>query len=276
MKYLILLTAGFIMIIQGGQAQSPDEARLAVHYKFSHVQDTNNRDNPYRENMVLLVGKRCSLYKSFDRRVEQKSTTNPDGTVRTDTRGFGSLEEYYQFPVENELVMKDNIHSVPPPMTDLISFIIPGPLPEINWHITGDTTSFGGLHCQKATTHFKGRDYTAWFCPELPIHVGPWKLNGLPGIILDAHDNRREVQFIFDGINKVDSTVIQIPEKGIRTTDKEFARLEETVRKDPQAYLKLVMAQGVDYNGPRPSIRFDSKPMPGFAFNNPIELPETK
>jgi GLPGLI family protein len=268
--------AGLAMLIQAARAQPPDKAQLVVHYKFLHVMDTNNRENPYRENMELLVGKRCGLYKSLDRRVEQKSSTNPDGTIRMDTRGFGSLEEYYQFPVEKMLVRKDNIHSAPPPMTDLISFIIPDPLPAIDWRITGDTASFGGLHCQKATAHFKGRDYTAWFCPELPIHVGPWKLNGLPGIIVEAYDNRREVQFIFDGINKVDSTVIQIPEKGVRTTDREFARLEETTRKDPQAFIKLLSAQGVDYNGPRPSISFNSKPIPGFVFNNPIELPETK
>jgi GLPGLI family protein len=67
--------------------------------------------------------------------------------------------------------------------------------PLIDWKISSDTATFGGLHCQKATGHFKGRDYTAWFCPDLPVHTGPWKLNGLPGVIVDAHDAKNEVVF---------------------------------------------------------------------------------
>jgi GLPGLI family protein len=158
----------------------------------------------------------------------------------------------------------------------MYDFIISDALPGIDWQIMGDTATFGGLHCQKATTHFKGRDYTAWFCADLPLHIGPWKLNGLPGVIVEAYDAKNEVRFMFDGISKPDSATIQAPEKGIKTTDKEFTRLQETARTDPDAYAKLMSAQngGMGDNGPRMSFSLKRGGVP--VVNNPIELPEKK
>lgn len=47
-----------------------------------------------------------------------------------------------------------------------------------------------GYECIYATTTFHGRDWEAWFTPELPYNEGPWKLAGLPGVVLSAQDSR--------------------------------------------------------------------------------------
>jgi GLPGLI family protein len=147
------------------------------------------------------------------------------------------------------------------------------PLPVIDWKITSDTASFGGLLCQKATTHFKGRDYTAWFCPDLPIHTGPWKLNGLPGVIMEAYDAKKEVVFKFDGLEKPANTgviLIKLPGDAIKTTTADFERLQELSYKDPAAYSKALTMQaaGPDGNGPK----IDAIRIPGPVMNNPVEL----
>jgi len=261
MKWILFSAVGLAIASLPATAQQPDHAQIAVHYKFSHLRDTTNRQ-PYRENMVLLVGDRSSVYKTNEGPAQQQSAAGADGRTRTDIHMRGTKVEYYQFPNEKNLVRKDWI-----PMTD---FVISGALPPIDWHITRDTATFGGMHCQKATTHFRGRDYTAWFCPDLPLHIGPWKLNGLPGVIVDAHDSKNEVSFTFDGISRSESTVIQPPQNGVKTTDKEFSKLEETARKDPEAYSKLMSHNGA--SGPV----MDIKPGSGPVINNPIELPEKK
>jgi GLPGLI family protein len=311
MKWFILLSAGLILSALDAAAQQPDTAQVLVHYKFSHVRDTTNRGNPYTENMVLLVGKRAGAYRSYDfqlsvaqdkKRMKETIANSAGGPVRFNRQITGSGTEYFQFPNDRKLLRKESLFAY---------FLVTGALPVINWQISGDTASFGGLHCQKATCHFKGRDYTAWFCPDLPLHIGPWELNGLPGVIVEAYDATGDVRFTFDGMEKAvlsaksddqpagqtvgnqgsmpipgvdedntDPAIIKVPEKATKTTDAAFAKLQEAFRKDPNAFVQSMMAArgGAMAGGPAgdgaPKMKMDIKAGPQAVNNNPIELPE--
>src|SRR6218665_169661 len=59
---------------------------------------------------------------------------------------------------------------------------------EIGWKISDETKKIGDFSCQKATAAFKGNNYIAWFTTDIPVSFGPWKLHGLPGLILECHD----------------------------------------------------------------------------------------
>ncbi len=74
------------------------------------------------------------------------------------------------------------------------------PVAKIDWKIEKEQKKIGNFVCQKATARFRGRNYTAWFAPEIPISAGPWKLHGLAGIILEAYDDTKEIQFLFKSI----------------------------------------------------------------------------
>ena len=69
-------------------------------------------------------------------------------------------------------------------------------IPAQSWDISDDTLSIVGYLCQKATCHFRGRDFTAWFTPEIPINNGPWKFGGLPGLIMKVYD--KDEIFIYE------------------------------------------------------------------------------
>src|SRR6185312_14702730 len=75
-----------------------------------------------------------------------------------------------------------------------------------------------------------------------------------------------------DDDNK-DPNIIQLPENAIKTTDKEFVKLQEAMRKDPDAFVQSMMAAhnaNMPANGPRPQIKIKMGPPP--VINNPIEL----
>ena len=59
----------------------------------------------------------------------------------------------------------------------------------MDWKIMEEHKTIGGIPCRKAVTQFKGRGYTAWYAPSITNMEGPWKLGGLPGMILEAYDD---------------------------------------------------------------------------------------
>ncbi|MFN4947420.1 MAG: GLPGLI family protein, partial [Chryseotalea sp.] len=77
------------------------------------------------------------------------------------------------------------------------AFIITEDLPKIKWKLINEVKQIGSFKCSKAETNFRGRNYTVWYTSEIPISSGPWKLSGLPGLILEAIDTEKQVHFKF-------------------------------------------------------------------------------
>ena len=68
---------------------------------------------------------------------------------------------------------------------------------KMKWDISPQTSDFNGSKVQKATVNFGGRIWTAWFAPEIKISDGPYKLSGLPGLILKLEDDKGDYKFNF-------------------------------------------------------------------------------
>ena len=80
-----------------------------------------------------------------------------------------------------------------------------------DWTITEDTLTVLNYPCQKATTKFRGRNYSAWFTLDIPIGDGPWKLCGLPGMILKAEDANGIFHFQAIGIEQTPNETVNKP-----------------------------------------------------------------
>lgn len=68
---------------------------------------------------------------------------------------------------------------------------------KIDWTIDSDIKKvILGKNCISAKTNFRGRTYTAFFTTEIEgINAGPWKFDGLPGVILSVKSNDGYVSF---------------------------------------------------------------------------------
>lgn len=61
------------------------------------------------------------------------------------------------------------------------------PSDEMQWTLLPDSTNvILEYDCNLAESDYHGRHWKAWFAPEIPLCFGPWKLHGLPGLILKA------------------------------------------------------------------------------------------
>ena len=64
------------------------------------------------------------------------------------------------------------------------------PVPQMTWQFLNiPPRTVCGYQCMAAGTTFRGRQYTVWFAPEIPISAGPWKFSGLPGLILAVEES---------------------------------------------------------------------------------------
>src|SRR5699024_4535077 len=64
-------------------------------------------------------------------------------------------------------------------------YIFKEPKPFAEWQVKDSTKTIKDYPVQKATTHFAGRDYVAWFTLDVPIPDGPYLFSGLPGLIVE-------------------------------------------------------------------------------------------
>lgn len=89
----------------------------------------------------------------------------------------------------------------------LEKFVYEEPTGQIDWEICDSTKVVLGYECIKATTDYHGRKWTAWFSPEIPVQNGPWKLDGLPGLILEAEAEGGQYNFIATGLQQTSKPI---------------------------------------------------------------------
>lgn len=230
--YLLFLSIGV-------KAQEKDKALAQAKYAFIHINDTNQKDIPYKEDMLLLIGQRATIYKSYTSILAKEDTErqfaaqkgNSDILIHRNTGGKeASNASLYHFPLESKYLRTDNIAST--------YYLIEEKYPRLAWTISEETKEIGGYPCQKATTQFAGRNYTVWFAPALPFPYGAWKLHGLPGLVLEAFDEKKEVLFHYLGFETLDGEKqesITLPDNLATADSKSFDRAKEAQLKNPSA-----------------------------------------
>jgi GLPGLI family protein len=264
----------FVFVISCSTALNAqkDSAFASVRYTLTHLEDTTWPENPAKRNTILLLGKNMSRYTDFDRLERIKN--NP-GTA------FGSAppDMAAEFAVIGDYikdVTNDKLTKMEYPGGKL--FAVEEKIPAINWSITTETKEIMGLACQKASGEFKGRVYDAWFCSQLPYSNGPWKLGGLPGLIIEAYDTKKEVIFNFVSFeNAAEKTdLIEVLAAAVKTSQKEYQQYLVAVEKDRQANVGSSSVGGgrVVVSGIR--VGPDGKPARMRKLNNPIEKETAK
>lgn len=112
------------------------------------------------------------------------------------------------------------------------------PIPALQWKIEGKDSVIAGYHCQAATTSLRGRQWRAWFTLDIPVSDGPWKLCGLPGLILRATDEQGYFDFDCTGVASIEFPPIELAKNNyVSCTPEEAFKMEQERRENPLAFL---------------------------------------
>lgn len=108
----------------------------------------------------------------------------------------------------------------------------------IQWQITQESKVISNYTCFKAKTVFRGLVWEVWFTSEIPVSIGPWKLYGLPGLILEATSENKKYSYIVTEINfKSDDIIIFTSDKYKKINIKEMVENRKSIRHSINSHL---------------------------------------
>jgi GLPGLI family protein len=212
MKKLFFTNLLFLLVVQ---VMAQDIVQHHIVYSFTYIRDLDNKQIPYKEDMVLSVGKTTSRYcsqtlfknnnkkliearKKEQERLASSAVSGPTqvvmgGPMLSIGKAGALIKEEIDVDFKQKKMMIDaNIA--------IRTYHVETEVPTIQWTVANTTKQIGSYTCQNATGNFGGRTYEAWFTTQLPYTAGPWKLTGLPGVILEAYDTAKEIVFNFKEI----------------------------------------------------------------------------
>lgn len=161
-------------------------------YELSYQPDSTDVNSRKNEIMVLLIGDNYSLFKSQNKLLQDSARTFDELNNSIGSMSFAvNTRTNFNYSIFKN--SSDNISTLDFIRNDVFEY--KEKKSQLNWQIKEETTIIGKLSCIKAVTNFSGRKWTAWFSPEIPIPDGPYKFNGLPGLIVDIADETGSYRF---------------------------------------------------------------------------------
>ncbi len=139
-------------------------------------------------------------------------------------------------------------------------------MPELEWELTDSVINVLGYECQSAVCTFRGREWIAFYTEDIPIMEGPWKLHGLPGLIMKASDKEGHYNFECIGIKSKAERPITIYKVPFNTTSRaKYYDAKHRYDVNPYAYYEEGGHGHIDVYDENGNLMLDSY--------DPIDLP---
>lgn len=210
-----------------------------------------------KEGMILDITQEKSLYRDY-LSVSQDSIMKVTIENMQKSGVFQDMSKVIKQPKFSHKIYKTN----PTMKIQYVDAVLNGGRPmylsysedlKFDWKIEKDKEKIGTYEAQKATTEYGGRKWIAWFAESLPFNDGPYKFNGLPGLIVKIEDAEKNFSWELKGNKKIEnyselSYIENMMSNGnpIKTTDISRDKFEKTLadfKKDPFANMRDQLAQ---------------------------------
>ena len=186
-----------MLFLSLGNLQAQNQYSYKATYQLEFQEDSTDENSIKSETGVLYLSDAQSRYSSLGKAVKDslENMTNPV-SMRMDEYNQMTNFKYKIFKnyQDNEKVFQYELK-------------YKQDLKQIDWEIQQENKEILGFSVQKATGNFAGRNYIAWFAPELPFSDGPYKFSGLPGLIIEIADAQNYYHFRLKAFQQLANTV---------------------------------------------------------------------
>ena len=213
-KIFVTMMAFLLTIAAQGQTETVDTAQFVAVYDYE-CRTLNDEAASVTDRMQVVVQVGRTVTKSMPYSVYPVY----DDESRPDVAA-GFQEALMHMPTV--------WMGLPTGQTTVREFIFPHeyegyePTPDITWTLTDDTLTVSGYLCQQAMATFRGLEWHVWYTEEIPSSAGPWRLRGLPGLIVKAENQAHT--FCLAGL-RMEESPITAPEQNPEVHRMKYAKL---------------------------------------------------
>ena len=264
MKIIHFLALFLISNTIFGQDKIMDTLKFEIVYNYTYQINKENASNIKSDNMVLKIGNRISEYICNNEIIAKQKFKEMKLSGNSDMRNVPKATILYRIIKDNkkEEMLFFNQFGV-------TKMFYKEPLNQMIWSLINEEKVILGYNCKKAITTFSGREYIAWYSTDIILSDGPYKFNGLPGLIFSISDTNNHHRFEINGIKKINEVYNLDYENHVSVTKKEYVATVNKFKDKPSLMFQTEFIQfpkemldKIDVNG-KELYKYE---------NNPIEL----
>ena len=181
MKNYLTLTLIFLVTI-------PLFSQYKLNYEYTYQYDSKDPTSIIKENVTVIKSQNERFY--FEENQINKievdylaKINNEDPQLTWEKQGNIPYSKLYNFLIESNgeiSIFHDGL--------DRYYFRL-NKLDNIEWNLSNENNPTNH-QLKKATANYLGRNWIAWYDESIPLSEGPFLFTGLPGLIVEMHDNQ--------------------------------------------------------------------------------------
>ena len=242
---------------------TPENMEFVYDYRYCVDTTGSLKDNFNTDNMLLQIGpdglSKFSSYKNLTvDSILMRSTQEQiaDAAIEGKLSNGEFMTIYKNYPAgrltHTEKICRD-------------WFRYDEEIPSLDWELTDSVVTILGYESQSARCKFRGREWTVFYTEDIPLMDGPWKLHGLPGLIMKASDADGHYTFECIGIkSKADRTITIYKVPFNKTDRKGYYDTKHRYEINPYAYYEATTGEHITV--------IDGAGNPSLDAYDPIEL----
>ncbi|MGN0049458.1 MAG: GLPGLI family protein [Bacteroides sp.] len=217
------------------KSQTLDSCYLTISYRIKYKATETDDSLSHDDLMDLQLGRKYNAFFSRNLReldiqnTKELKTTMQFQTVPENYVGFDLLVNHG----DSKTIVTNRI----PYTSQVIEYTENTPIQA--WeYVLEDTATVMGYHCHAAQCTFGGREWKVYYTNDIPLPYGPWKLNGVKGLILKAEDNEHNFVFEAEGLTQKPQPILRYDWNRKNMKKEDWKQFERDIYQNAGAFVR--------------------------------------